>query len=188
MRRITRITNGRLRHFRVLDDGTEVECAQEGTGKLLEALAARQFPGLETEDTANSGAFTISHMAEENPIACDALCKAAERAGYRPKPTDTYEAGLASFMGDPTAFCGHDKRAHIRKVSEMKRLGGHGMVDIDTPEPDHDPYESAPKLSPRIAKRILNRQIKANPDLARDDKRGLLQDIVSQHGKQSVGE
>lgn len=151
--------------------------------RMAEMLAMRQPPRCLTDDVIMAGVGTLDQQIKD-PQQLNAIVTAARKKGYNPKPTDFYNQAVATEIGDPKAFINHGQgRSHVKKTLEERGMGGEGMVNVKSREPEHDPHEKpVHRLNPKIVNRIRDRKITENPDLARQDQAELVHSIVERHG------
>jgi hypothetical protein len=159
------------------------------TGNLMdEMLSAQQAPRVMTDDVALSGKGNLDQQFK-NPKDLEHICGEAMKHGYKPKPSDFYNAALARFAGDPQAFLNHGQGVgHVKRTLEERGYvcpGGiaddGSMVKVQTRTPDEDPYQKPKlKLHPRIVRREKKHLLKQNPDLA--NKKDLEEAIIDRHG------
>lgn len=145
----------------IFDPPLPPEYEERCKSNIKEAVEARQFPGLNTDTSflANRGTLEAQFADKE---ALKQTVEGAQRAGYKPKPSDVYLSSLAQFPGDPQAWVGSDAKGHIRKVCEERGIGCSGSVNVPQPDRRVDAEEARKKARDkaveRKAKRILARQ------------------------------
>lgn len=168
------------------------KCLKKGCSESLAAMfALRQAPRGMTDDVFLAGRGTLDNQIRDKR-ALEKVVSEAKRRGYKPKPTDYYDPGVARFPGDPEAFFNHGSgRGKLKRVFERRGVESDGTVNaVSTKrrEPLVDPKKPVHKLHPRLVKRHLKEAIKANPDLKRKDQAELRHEIVQKHGSPKVKE
>lgn len=148
-----------------------------------EMLISGRAPRAMTDDVLMTSMPTIAQEMERDPIGTARRCRISESLGYTPKPTDIYMGSIADGEGDPLAYLNHGRGAgHVRAVSEMRGIGGEGIVTVKAREPEHDPYENpVHRLNPKIVERKRRERIKENPELARGNQEELRSEILDTH-------
>lgn len=151
--------------------------------KLQEMLETREFGGMMTDDVFLSGLPQVQHMPSRPEFK--QLLQNAMKHGYRPKPTDVYQPALARFRGDPRAFVNHGQaRGHIAAICDAEGRGCEGAVNRSPREPEVDPWEKPKyKLSPKLVREMVRKKVAKDPDLARMDRRELIEKVVSEHSR-----
>lgn len=104
------------------------------------------------------------------------------RNGYKLKSDDHYISTVAKFHGDPSAIVNN-----TRGLSSMRRdLSQEGRVvhgEIESKAHENGvPRKLKHRLNPKLVESIRQREIKANPDLARANQRELREKIIDKHG------
>ena len=157
---------------------------QASKQRMEDMLEAQEFGGMMTDDVFLAGLPQIQHM--HNKAEQEYICRKAKEGGYTPKPTDVYQPGLARYKGDPRAFVNHGQaRGHVRHICESEGRACEGAVNVEAREPEADPWDKPKhKLSPRLIKEMAQKQVAADPKLARLDKRELVEKVVAEHGPQ----
>ena len=152
--------------------------------RLADMLASQRPPGGFTDDTFFSG---IPRLAEQigDDKQVERYVNAARKHGYNPSPNDMYQPGLARFPGDPEAFLNRSRgRSYIRDLCRQRGWGCNGAVNVESREPDSDPYakENCVPLGNDIVNSFARDMVKKNPDLKRKNRAELRQMILDKHG------
>lgn len=155
--------------------------AEGNTVRFAEMLALRSPPRGKTDRELFEGVGTLDKQFSGNTAQIESVVAAARARGYEPNPNDVYMPSLAEDVGDPLAFVpATGGRNHIRRVCELRGVSCHGMVEVKG-RPLEAPIEAG-ALAPDLANEMIDRQIAANPDLARVDRRDLAAEVQYQNG------
>lgn len=157
------------------------------TPRMAEALAMQQAPGVGVTDTVyvqdqNRHGRNILERMGGDQRAVNTLRKSLARNGYKLKSDDHYIPTAARYHGDPQAIVnGTQTFGDLQKRLKERGTQTYGAVDTK-----HDSERArktpATRLNPKIVNRIDQRNLSANPDLARVPVRDRHADIVHKHG------
>ena len=112
---------------------------------------------------------------------------AAKRNGFTIPQNAIYYPNLARFQFDPQAYITRAHgRSHIRKLLEKRGWSCDGDIKVDGREPEVDPLEKAPKMSPYLVRDYMQKAIRSDPEAARMDRRELREKIIAKHGPQKA--
>lgn len=164
-----------------------IELLDKGNSPLFaEMLALRCAPGARTdrEYFADRGKLGDQFVSEK---VCDFYVSEARKHGYEPNPNDVYDSAVARFPGDPRAFIspsgGRGQAADALEAQgyEVSNRLGDGLVSVRSRPGEAAPIET-PHLAPDLIDEMIEARIQANPDLARADRRELVEAVVHEHG------
>lgn len=178
--------------FAIADASREVQqryiaLIEKGNSPLFaEMLALRRAPGARTdrEFFADRGKLGDQFVSEK---VCDFYVNEARKNGYNPNPNDVYESSVARFPGDPRAFIspsgGRGQAADALEAQgfEVSNRLGDGLVSVRSRPGEAAPIET-PHLAPDLIDEMIENRIAANPDLARADRRELVEAVTYEHG------
>lgn len=164
-----------------------VDLIEKGNSPLFaEMLALRLAPGARTdrEYFADRGKLGDQFVSEK---VCDFYVGEARKHGYNPNPNDVYDSAVARFAGDPRAFIspggGRGQAADALEAQgfEVSNRLGDGLVSVRSRPGEAAPIET-PHLAPDLIDEMIENRIAANPDLARADRRELVEAVTYEHG------
>ena len=149
--------------------------------KCAEMFALQQGPALDTDTTFTSGKGTLRDQFDGDEQGLQAVVTAAQRRGYTPNATDTYEPQLADFVGDPRAFVPYATggKAHVAAVCKEKDLACHGKVEVKR---ERKPPPKEIPLAEDLVEQNARRAIEKNPDLAHGNMAELREEMIEKHG------
>jgi hypothetical protein len=159
------------------------ELLAEGVSpRMAEMFALRTAPRVMTDSVYFAGVGTLDKQIGSAPCGqLDGLIAAAQAHGFTPGVNDFYDDGLADFFGDPKAFVPPTGgRNHVRRVCEERGVANFGPVQVQGRERENPPEPT--RLAPDLAEEAVDVMIRANPELARVDRRELLAEAVHRHG------
>lgn len=145
--------------------------------KMAEMLALQQPPGIGITQAIfisdqNRHGRSILDRHNGDKRAVERLRKGLAAKGYKLKDDDHYISTAANGFADPNAIVNQ----HQSFSDLEKRVARKQKEAKSTPPP------KPVRLNPRIAERIRQQRIKENPDVARQPRREVIEDIVEKHG------
>lgn len=155
--------------------------------RMAEALAMQSAPGIGVTDTQymqdqNRHGRSILERMGGDQRQVEVLRKSLARNGYKLRSDDHYIPTAARYHGDPQAIVNGTQTFSDLK----KRLAERGTATYGAVETKHDVERGRKKQQTRLNQNIVNRidqrNITANPDLARVPVRDRHADIVTKHG------
>jgi hypothetical protein len=145
-------------------------------------LAFQRPPRALTDRELFEGQGTLADQFGDE-ATLNGMLKIAKSQGFTPGANDIYNSALADFPGDKKAYIPPTGgRGYIEKVCREKGVPCDGLVKVEGREPERDPLESAPSLSPRIVDEEIRSRTRRDPSLALKDQGELRHEIVAKHG------
>lgn len=157
-----------------------LEMVSRGTSpKFAEMLALQQPPGIGITNSQylqdqNRWGRSILDRMNGDQRAVERLRKNLKSHGYSLKSDDHYISTAARFSGDPEAIVNH----HQTFDELEKRVEGRRNA-IESGEVKK---QESVRLAPHIVERIRQQKIKENPDVAREDQKKVVAEIIDRHG------
>lgn len=153
---------------------------------LAEMLALQQAPSGVTDLTFMEGHGTLAQQFEGDEAGLRIVMKRCARKGFKPNMHDVYVPAFGNSKNIEHAFISRDgARGQLKRAAEVNNLTVTGLVNSKGHQPEVDPLEVAPKLAPKIARRLVREKAARDPDLLRKSTvREQMEEVTKQHGRQ----
>lgn len=172
-----------LRDGKLVQTGGPPEDAERGAQHIAEICESRQCPGLRTDTAWFTSDRTVAKHVQ-CPRRRKQLQENARRLGITLTGNEQYQPSLARFPGDPRACISQSQGlGHMKALIEARGTGvEEGPFTVKAREPDNPPPRRIHKLSPRLVREFVQRELAENPDSARLDRRELVEKVIDRHG------
>jgi hypothetical protein len=151
--------------------------------KLRDMLAQRMAPGLRGTDTQwLAGRGSLRKQFDDDDRYIKMVAERQSAMGHSVRPNDVYLPTLAQYPGDPRAFVSSQAEAvkYANEIGVGLELDGRQVAKAR--EAEEDPFESAPKLCPKIAHEEAVKLQQADPSLGINEATEM---AVEKHGSRN---
>ena len=153
---------------------------------MAEMLALQKAPGGVSDIGFMEGHGTLADQFKGDERGLEIVLKRCARKGFKPNMHDVYVPAFGNSKHIEHAFISRDNaRGQVRRAAEINGLAVEGTINVKGRQPEVDPLENAPRLAPKIARRLVKEKLAKDPDLLRKSTvREQMEEVTHKHGRQ----
>jgi len=148
--------------------------------KFDRMLESKSAPRGMTDSVFLEGRGTLLDQLDGDEEGVEELVRLAKKQGYTPSARDVYMDNIAERPGDPAAFVNADARGHVKRVCEQRGWAIRGAVNVDSREPESDPWDERKDLGEDIVREEVARR-RMNPENSARSYGDLREEVIDTH-------